>query len=764
MVEHAEGGLNPAEVETILVDLAAWLDSADGDAGWLAALRFGVAGALAQTQHTAQAEAGFRRIIAQTPQHLWAWVGLITLVLVRGDAPQAVSLGLAALNHIPDAPILRRKTAEALEQAEGPDAAIACLAPHSSPPTSVEDLSFAITLMRNAQRVAEVGPFCDALLALRPHDALAHLARIEMGLVQGDDVFAMQAAQTARAHHPDHAEIRLRAAQLHWRMGQLASAAALIEPIPDVPGLATAFSDLKAQLLEADPAAFARKPAAVESAPAKLIADLKALLRDGNKPRERRAFIGSLGRVVQLKWYHALDLVAHAQAAGQVELGDDIAAGVAKDAWSPEDRRAFAVEHCLLRYGPLATRDLLRANPIRSRDPEAAARLGRVLLRAGQAAVAARYLRRCLRKWPGDTAFVTLACEAHFAAGRPEHVPELVALAGVTLDVGQALHFRLAAALQNGCRDNLHALRDMAQLAPMKNRPLPQLIKLNLLCGDLAAAEALIATLSPDDGPLATALIQRPRATWLGSLLNEARILASMGCDDPEKTVQQPQDFFLTARALIAALPVAPTPTPTPQSPTVGGRPICLHLLWPHPATTTAEGKRIAAAWSEQPDCVATALPLSDGGDWLKAHHGARAAKAYRLLRDPEQMADLLLYGHLLHHGGVGLGAPLWPKKGMTQRLLAFGPTRFFLDETGAPSTTMILTMPKDAVIAQAFDLAISACLARENEHRWFKTGPGLLARAFAGAYLAHNIVEPVPVAPIAQLYRDAHPYDPPAT
>ncbi|WP_439139595.1 hypothetical protein [Roseicyclus sp.] len=758
MVEHADGRSDPAEVASALVDLAHWLEGAQGDAGWLAALRFGVAGALAETSHQSLAEAGFRQIIAQRPAHLWAWIGLITLVLARGDPGQAAALGRAALDQLPDEPILRRKTAEALEQAEGPDAALACLGPGADPPRAPEDLAYAIMLLRSAQRVAEVGPFCDALLDQRPADALALLARIELGLAQDDDDAALRAAADARAHHPNHAEIRLRSAQAHWRIGQTRLAAALIAPVPDDPTLAPAFDTLWAALVGADPdlGKVVADPAAIGSA-------LDALLQKRAKQGDRSMFMKLIKESAPLPWYHAIGLVARAHAAGQGALGEEIVAAIDADAWPAADQHAFAVEHSLLRHGPLAALDLLRATVIGMRDPEAAARLGRVLLRAGQATLAARYLGRCLRKWPGDADMLALACDAQIAAGRPDLVADLVTGGRVALDAGRALHYRFAAAFHLARPNQLRQLCKESETVHMDKPPLASLIKAHLLLGDLAAAEAWLAKLDPKDDPLAAALIQRPRATWLGSLLNEARLLAVAVREKPMATAAASaplaQDYFLHAHARIAAMQAMPVPTPAPPDAGDGLQP--LHLLWPSPAPTTPEGQRLAAAWAAQMGRPVAAMSLDDGGEWLAQHHGAAVAKAYRLLRDPEQKADLLLYGHLLQHGGVGLGAPLWPRSGIAARLAAFGPTRLFRDDAGAPSTAMIMCLPQDKVIALALDKAVAASLARETEHRWFKTGPGLLARALASLHLDGDIADAVPIAPIALLYRAAHPFDP---
>jgi len=724
-VEYGDDGrADLAEVATALVDLAQWLRRAKGEEGWLAALRFGVAGGLAQANHSAMAEDLYRDIVSETPQHFWAWIGLIELALARGDAHAAAAFGRAAMLHLPDAALIRRKTAEALEQAEGVAAAIALLDPLGQIPTEVDDLAYAISLLRTALRVGDVAPLCDALLAVRPTHALALLAQIEMRLAHGDDAGAAAAAMAALDQHPEHGEIRLRAAQAYLRLGQIADAAMVCAAAPDDPGLGDEYAAFRHALAQASPA-----PTITAT---------------------------------HVPWYRALADVAQAVDAGDLVLADQMAKGFDRSGWSVTEQRAFAIEHCLLRHGPRAALELIRQSPVARRDQESAERLGRVLLYAGCGARAARYLWFCALRWPGDPGIMQLACDALHCAGQAALVPRLLARTGAAQDADAVMGHRLTATLRMG-RDDL--VRDICGAAVV-DRPLRVMIKAHLLCGDLAAAEACLARLRGDEGKLEHALIHQPRATWLGSLLNEARILAAVapenGVDDPAASAALVADYFLRARPVVASLGDDEQPSPAAQLAENSALPRIIHLVWPGLDPEAADDQRVVAAWAKRTGFVIAAASLDDGAAWLAKHHGSRSALAYRMLTAPDQKADLLRYGLLLLRGGVALGAPQWPGDDLARWLDQHGSTRFFRDEVGAVMTDVIIAPPGHRVIALALEMAINACLARENEHRWFKTGPGLLTRAAARCH-AEGALGPhiAPVSSEQILRRYLHPYGP---
>ncbi|NKX45450.1 tetratricopeptide repeat protein [Roseicyclus persicicus] len=718
---------DPGQVAGALRDLAAWLEGADGDAGWLAALRFGVAGGLAQAGEGALAEGAYRRLLQDNPSHLWAWVALIDLAMARGDAPAAAAAGRDGLERLPVVALLRRKTAEAVEAAEGPGPAVAVLTAAGEDALAPDDVPYAIGLHRAARSVTAASALCDRLLAERPADPLAHLARIEAALERGDAAAARAAAEAALPHQPDHPEILLRAAQAHRQAGDRAGAAQIARRAPpDTP------FEAELQALRAGDGPDAA-PAEAPPDPGTLLPDLDAALAEEG-PDRAEALLRRVLAWPDLPWYLAFRLVERAWAQGAAALADRLSAAFDGAAWGAADRQAFAIEDALLRQGPLAALDWVRANPAPRRDTEAAERLGRVLLGAGTGALAARYLRACCRRWPGDAALFRLATEALIVSGRAAEVPALVAGAAAAVPAEHRLAGAVSAALAAGDIAEARALCDRAEAEAMGALPAVEMIEVQLLAGDRAAAEASFARLSPEDGPLVEALICRPRATRVGTLLNEARIVDAGGPDwtraDPADLRRLAREFFLPARALLdrhgagGALPAAAS-DPVPE---------IIHLVWPGAAPRPDEAARLVAAWRGASRRELRAHDPGQAAAWLRDSQPPEVARAHALAPDAEQKADILRLALLLAEGGAAVSGDLWPA-GPVDPLLDAGPgARLYRDGGGAISTELILAPPAHPVIRLALDMAVASCLARENDHRWFKTGPGLLTRALAAS------------------------------
>ena len=747
MGQDADGRACPADIAGALADVARWLDTAKGDQGWLSSLRFGVAGALAQTPETDLAEAGFRKILSDHPGHLWAWIGRIDLALARGDAPAAVAIGQDGLTHLPQDRLLRRKTAEALEQAEGPVAALALLQGGGNPEIGVDDLRYAISLHRAAQTVGLALPLCIQLLHQSPDDALALLARIEAHLTRGETADAVAAAQAALARHPKGPEMRLRAAQAHLMAGDRARAADLAKDMAQGTAFAAAFRTVLAQSAGSDAGAGSAPPPAKPATPdlSALMAALEAMAQPGGPPgADAHAKLLDLIRASgDLPWYGAIALVQRACSLGAFSLAQQIAAACADAPWPPADRQAFAIEDALLRKGPRAAMDWIAAHPTPRRDAEAAARIGRVLVAAGTGPLAARYLGRACRRWPAEAALQDLSAEALIACGAADTGPQ---------PPENAASGPFPATVGNGAQDPSPALRIAA-------------IERHLLTGDLVAAEACLAALSPHDGPMAEALICRPRSTQLGTLLNEARVLAAMGIDwsgaDRAALAPLAADFFLPARRVVDLWLEAQGMALLPA---VGTRPDRLHLIWPTPLADRAEERRIIAAWAASgfPD-PQTHTPAERPG-WLRRHHGIKAARAYARADDAAQKADLFMLALLLDQGGIAVLGPQWPNRALARWCHGLADSVMFRDGAGALVSDVIMGPKGHPVIAAAWEMALDACLQGEREHRWFKTGPGLLTRAMARVILAEGLApEALGLVPLRALRQRLHPYRPAA-
>lgn len=693
-------GPHPADLARMCRDLAQAIAPLDGPEGWLAALRFGLAGGLSDLGEAEAAEILFRRILAETPTHAWAWIGLIDLALRQGDGAAAADLGRRALAHLPQAALVRRKTAEAVERAEGPAAAVTLLCDQPPDAMSPEDLGYAIALHRAARTVPQAAPLCARLIALCPDDPVAHLARIEIALQAGDAAAAVAAAEAAMAHHPGHPEILLRAAQAHGMAGDVA------------------------RVLHAGPEAAA-------------------------------ALLDALIAGQALPWYLALGLVARLWRGGARSEAARLAAHLRAAPWSPADRQAFAVEDDLLRLGPRAALAQVRAHPVPRRDAEGCERVGRVLLAAGTGALAARYLSACCRRWPDDTRFLRHAVQALIACGRPDRIDALLAGPARAAPAADRRAAQVAAALALG--DPAAAIRaGQAASGPDDPQTIPiALIEACCLSGDPVGAEAALARLSADAGPLPEAMLCRPRATRVGTLLNEARILAARGdgTSDPAPV----DGFFLAARRLILSQAArTAAPAAAPQT-TPAATPCVAHVIWRDPPPEPPEAERLAAAWQAATRHPLRQHPPETAARWLGAHLGSDAARAHAMAPDRAQKADLTFLGVLLVEGGLALAAAQWPGGDLDALIPQGQGATLFLDGSGAPSFAAIRAPARHPVIATAFGMAMASCLARETDHRWFKTGPGLLCRALA-VCLRHGGAQDVTLRPLAELRRGLHP------
>jgi hypothetical protein len=286
------------------------------------------------------------------------------------------------------------------------------------------------------------------------------------------------------------------------------------------------------------------------------------------------------------------------------------------------------------------------------------------------------------------------------------------------------------------------------------------MIEAHLLAGDLAAAEACLARLSITDGPLAEALICRPRATRLGALLNEARVLAALGVDwrssDPATLAPHATGFFLPARRLVALWQGAGVPVAAGAG--------ALHLIWPAPTPRPSEAQRLIQEWARQGWGAVRCIGPEEGRDWLGRHHGAKTLRAYDRAQDAAERADLLALAVLAAAGGLVVQGAQWPGAGLRDWAARLGETVLVRDGAGAVVPTLMHAPPGHPLIALALEMALAACHDGEREHRWHKTGPGMLTRALA-VWITRTDPpqDAVQIMPEPQLRRHLHPYGPAA-
>lgn len=380
-----------------------------------------------------------------------------------------------------------------------------------------------------------------------------------------------------------------------------------------------------------------------------------------------------------------------------------------------------------MRLGPSFALDWIRANPVAGRAQEGAERVGRVLLDGGTGPLAARYLRACCRRWPEDRAIGQLAAVACDACGMepPGCVP-------LSAD---------GPSIQSLARDGA--------TSPRVGR-----IEACLLAGDLEQAEAELGGLRIEDGPLEEALLRRPRATRIGSLLNEARLLAAAEVDwtlgDVERLAPFAEGFFLPARRIVASL--APDPnrgrgrSPVPEA---------VHLVWPSSAPPSAEAERLFEAWRAATRRAVTVHLVADGATCMAEAGGEAALRAFRMTQDEAQKADMLMLALSVVKGGAVVMADQWPARAVDALLDTATAPLLFRDRDGSVSLDAIVAPAGHALSRRALASVVTSCLAWDNDHRWFKTGPGLMTRAMAIHLMQSDRADaPVDLRPVAALRR----------
>jgi hypothetical protein len=237
-------------------------------------------------------------------------------------------------------------------------------------------------------------------------------------------------------------------------------------------------------------------------------------------------------------------------------------------------------------------------------------------------------------------------------------------------------------------------------------------------------------------------------------LLNEARILSAAGLNwaqaETADLIGPAKDAFLPAQSLVRRM--CATSVAAAARAVVPGS---LHLY-----LTEAEARTDAAQPVLDALRGATVRRVIMHDDrsaprWLRDRIGGDAARAFALAPDPDQKADLMVLATLWSEGGVAIAAPQWPGGDLDALFDAIPGAGFFIDEAGTVAAEAMIAPPGHPVIRAALDMAMAACLARENDHRWFKTGPGVLTRALAVTDHPGDVT----LRPLASLRRVLHPH-----
>jgi tetratricopeptide (TPR) repeat protein len=138
------------------------------------------------------------------------------------------------------------------------------------------------------------------------------------------------------------------------------------------------------------------------------------------------------------------------------------------------------------------------------------------------------------------------------------------------------------------------------------------------------------------------------------------------------------------------------------------------------------------ASWQSIPGYSYVRFDREFAHDFMAQRFGARAGRAFRLARQPEQQADLLRLAWLYAHGGIYADADDVHVGGLDVLTAAGASLVIYREPLGTISNTFIIATQSHPVIGWALEHALRSVLALEADSIWLATGPGLMTRALA--------------------------------
>ncbi|WP_417207633.1 tetratricopeptide repeat protein [Antarctobacter sp.] len=648
----------------------------------------------------AAADAAYRDVLLRQPDHAGAWLGRIDIAQTEGDPDRALALVVKAQVLRPGDPVLIARQAGLLLHMGQPDAAVSRLR---------------------------------AALAETPQEP-----RLQLELARA----LMQAGRTAEAEclfaaclddMPDNAEVRLDLAQAQAARGALDAALATLEGHAErSPALGLKAAELMARTGQGDRAALLDR-LAVE-APRMSEPELLRLFKLGEQSDHTAAAVAVVETVAARASLSPL-IARFLLTRARVILPPEAVFGVqaALDARLPPSRlpefRAFATG---LLCGPEAALTRARADLPARRDTQGAALLGERLLDAGERQTAFRYLRACVRRWPGAPRLRRQYLRAAIETGQLDAGHDW--LDGLEarfpgLDLGLD---RMHLMVQEG---RLEETRDMAEAraeAGLAMLPPRQFLDVALALGDLETSADLVRQVQrdPEAGRQNAAHFS---TTLHGAQFNELRLFAAAR-DQAEAAGEAPgqararlaQDFFFPAAQIVAGH--AARLGPRPGAGTVPRR---IFQYWNTPKVPD-EVAALMQSWQAAAGFEHHLYDRPRALTFLREHFGQRHARAFQLANSPAEECDFLRLCLLYRHGGVYADADD-KLAGDAEALISEGPGMIVTRELwGAVANNVICAPEGHPLLLWALRAAGRSLLARENDGTWFKSGPGLMTRAVA--------------------------------
>lgn len=411
--------------------------------------------------------------------------------------------------------------------------------------------------------------------------------------------------------------------------------------------------------------------------------------------------------------------------------------------------RRLRAEMRLTALDPTGALAHLRQVPAAERDIQHAALVAKALYLGNRIALAMRYLRLALRRWPGDPRLAGLVVASFAKAGQDRAgLALLQEAAGQTAEgPAPALARHMVKLLANlgELEAGRAAFRRALEQEPEKLRAEAHTLLRELAARGQGAAAAEVLEQGRAAGVWSDPHFQK---TLLGQNMTELRIALFDPATGPLRPLApgdtaghvalvqaEPSSNIAAMRFLQhwqAHLQSAPQVIAGPVVP----RRIVQYWNSPEPPEPIAvmiDSWRAAPGWEHHLfDRRAAQL-------YLQAHCGPDWARAFRLANNPAEGSDFLRLCLLAREGGVYADADDVLTGGL-EAVVDRGAGFVAVLEPGLSTigNNFLAAAPDHPLLVLAAEMACEALLARANETTWSKTGPAMLGRA-AALYLARQ-------------------------
>jgi len=370
-----------------------------------------------------------------------------------------------------------------------------------------------------------------------------------------------------------------------------------------------------------------------------------------------------------------------------------------------------------------------------SRTAPGAQSLATALFGAHHYKLGLRYVRFCLRRWPGHAGLLDAYVSRGLRQGEEAAVLAAVEAAGRTLsDHAMQGHWLLIAGFRGDLEGAVAAyarLRALGQVTPPQRDILAKLI-FTLL--DPAESETLAGQIGH---PMAETGKPLHRSGLPGLMTLEfdleCQALAETGYfDDPADWVRARGHSTVPAIRLVDAWRAAAPAAPPDTSPAVSV-PQKIYQYW-NEATPPPALEPMIASWAGLPGYEHRLIDRAGALTFLRENAAPEAVRAFLLAQNPAQEADFLRLTLLARKGGIWADADDYLYGDLGQ-VLGADPRGLILYREplgGAVGNNFMATPAGHPVVVYAARLAQQSLLQRANETAWNKTGPGLLTRALA--------------------------------